>query len=102
MKRTSIFEDSLVGSSAEWPFSVFVSKNDRTGRYTLYVHFTDPENRSYLVNSFIDAVDLRGLLEEAFLNPETIANALKESQNSELENLGSSLLAEISEESEGS
>lgn len=92
MKRTAVYEGEIGGSTTDWPMTLYISKNERSGQFRLYVHFTDPEARSYSVEKFSDAMELRVLLEDVFLDPKDVGQHLSKASNSEISQLGRTLL----------
>lgn len=63
MKRTQVFEYSIEGSIFSWPVEVDLSRNEASGRWTLYFRYVDPEARHSESVTAYDASDVHAALE---------------------------------------
>jgi len=62
MKRLRVYEYEIWGSVCEWPVVVDLSQNTRSGAWTLYFRYVDPEARHAVNVSAQDASEVYAAL----------------------------------------
>ena len=64
MKRRHVFSYDIWGSVCTWPVEVDLSRNERSGTWTLYFRYVDPEARHLAIEKAVDASGVRAALIE--------------------------------------
>jgi len=88
MKRTPVFHFEIMGSVCSWPVYVDLSRNKKSGLWTLYFNYVDPEHRAFRKHCAKTPSAFRSIAEERFMHIDDFCQALIDSKNTELVELG--------------
>jgi|AntAceMinimDraft_1070359.scaffolds.fasta_scaffold81617_2 hypothetical protein len=92
MKKTPVFDYEIMGSVSSWPVDVSMSRNKKSGLWTLYFNYVDPDARAFEKNSAETPYDFRLVAEERYMDIDSFCQALIDSNNIELIELGMRIL----------
>ena len=87
MLKTHVLDYEINGSVMSWPVSVSISRNSRSGSWTLYFDYEDPEARQHVTAKAEGSADIPGVLDEHFCDIDEFCGALDDSGDEELERL---------------
>lgn len=82
MKRTNVLKYEIFGSVSGWPAEVAISRNEKSGDWTLYFRYTDPEARYTENVSVGDASGIESVLDERGATALEFAEALRRAAGS--------------------
>jgi len=88
MKRTPVFDFVTMGSISLWPVSVALSRNRQSGLWTIYFNYLAPEARAFEKHCAETPSEFRSIAEERYMNIDAFCQALIDSKNAELVELG--------------
>jgi hypothetical protein len=88
MKRTPVFDFEIMGSVSSWPVNVALSRNRQSGLWTVYFNYLDPEARAFEKHCAATPNEFRSIAEERYMNIDAFCQALIDSKNAELVELG--------------
>ncbi len=88
MKRTPVFGFEIMGSVSSWPVNVAISRNRLSSLWTLYFNYVDPQARAVEKNCAKTPSEFRLIAEERYMNIDAFCQALIDTKNSELIELG--------------
>ena len=88
MKRTPVFDFEIMGSVSSWPVNVALSRSRKSGLWTIYFNYVDPEARAFEKHCAETPSEFRSIAEERYMNIDTFCQALIDSKNAELVELG--------------
>lgn len=88
MKRTPVFDFEIMGSVSSWPVNVALSRSRKSGLWTIYFNYVDPEARAFEKHCAETPSEFRSIAEERYMNIDAFCQALIDSQNAELVELG--------------
>lgn len=94
MKKTNVFEYEISGSACSWGVEVSISRNQRSGLWTLYFNYTDPEARALEKHHAETQADFLSTAEERNMDIDSFCDALIASKDPELIALGSQIVKE--------
>ena len=88
MKRTLVFDFEIMGSVSSWPVNVALSRNRQSGLWTIYFNYVDPEARAFEKQCAESPAEFRSIAEERYMNIDAFCQALIDSKDTELVELG--------------
>jgi hypothetical protein len=88
MKRTPVFDFEIMGSVSSWPVNVALSRSRKSGLWTIYFNYVDPEARAFEKHCAETPSEFRSIAEERYMNIDAFCQALVDSKNAELVELG--------------
>jgi hypothetical protein len=94
MKKTTVFEYELSGSACSWGVEVSISRHQRSGLWTLYFNYTDPEARAVEKHQAETQEDFLSIAEERNMDIDSFCDALISSKDPELIALGNQIVKE--------
>jgi hypothetical protein len=98
MKKTPVLDYEIMGSVGSWSVEVSMSRNQKSGVWTLYFKQTDPEARDLIVHRANDSGDFFVIADERNMEMGSFCSALLATRNEKLIELGKSLQARASVE----
>jgi hypothetical protein len=88
MKKTLVFKYEIMSSVCEWPVEVSISKSKKSGIWTLYFDYVDPEAKAHGKHLFQTPEEFESVAEERNMDMDSFCQALIDSGNNELFELG--------------
>lgn len=88
MKRTPVFDFEIMGSVSSWPVNVALSRSRKSGLWTIYFNYVDPEARAFEKHCAETPSEFRSIAEERYMNIDAFCQSLIDSKNAELVELG--------------
>ncbi len=88
MKKTLVFKYEIMSSVCEWPVEVSISQNKKSGIWTLYFDYVDLEAKAHEKHLVQKAEEFESVAEERNMDIDSFCQALIDSGNSELIELG--------------
>ena len=91
MKKTFVYRYEIMGTAYGWPIDVYISKNERSGSWTVYFHQAESGHTGVESFSADDAAGFEWIAGEKGINLQAFSSALSNSQHKDLVQLGHEL-----------
>jgi hypothetical protein len=88
MKRTSVFDFEIMGSVSSWPVKVALSRSRKSCVWTIYFNYVDPDACAFEKHFAETPSEFQSIAEERYMNIDAFCQALIDSKNTELVELG--------------
>ena len=96
MKKTLVFKYEIMSSVCEWPVEVSISQSKKSGIWTLYFDYVDPEAKAHEKHLVQTAEEFESIAEERNMDIDSFCQALISSNNADFNKLGLHLKMETS------